>query len=167
MKDYLPCGAKAGRRYPYLFGLLWMASSLFLAAADESSMLEDDDLNLGGDIFTDFSEELDEAHMVEEERFYRYGRFFSLNLGLGLTGFDGNRGKAYENTPPSYGASFTFFSDFQKAYTLGLEFSKHNFYVDQPVYKYTSSAPGLISVSMLRVFLVFVIISIPVIWARP
>lgn len=40
--------------------------------------IEDDDLNIGGDIFNDFNESLDEAQVVEDERFYRYGRFFFL-----------------------------------------------------------------------------------------
>ena len=155
MKDYLPSRLRGLILFRRIMTLLGVLSVIPLVWGDESTMLEEDDLNLGGDIFTDFSEELDAAQMVEEERFYRYGRFFSFNLGLGLTGFDGNRGKAYENTPPSYGGSFTFFSDFQKAYCLGVEFSKHNFYVDQIVNKYTSHAPGLISVSMLRVFFGF------------
>ena len=137
------------------FSWLGLGQPCLAQTPDPASSLEEDDLNLGGDIFTDFNEELDAAHIVEEERFYRYGRFFAFNLGLGLTSFDGHRGKAYENTPPSYGASFTFFSDFQKAYSLGVEFSKHNFYVDQIVNKYASAPPGLIQVSMLRVFLAF------------
>ena len=40
--------------------------------------------------------------MTEDERFYRYGRFFSFALGLGLTSYDGNRGSAYINQPPSF-----------------------------------------------------------------
>ena len=122
---------------------------------------DDDDLNVGGDIFTDFSEDVENSQLVEDERFYRYGRFFSFNISLGLTTFDGNRGLAYENQPPSYGVSFTFFKDFQNALGLGLEYSKHSMFLKDPVQGFpnnscpgnTQCAPGAVEVDMLRVFL--------------
>ena len=52
----------------------------------------DDDLNIGGDIFNDFNEDLESTQIMEDERFYRYGRFFSFQVGIGVTSFDGNRG---------------------------------------------------------------------------
>ena len=122
-------------------------------AANDIFAADDDDLNLGGDIFTDFSEDVENAKVVEDERFYRYGRFFSFNASLGLTTFDGNRGIAYENQPPSFGISFTFFKDFQTALALGVEFSKHSMFLKDPVRAFpNSTAPGLVDVSMLRVF---------------
>ena len=54
----------------------------------------EDDFNVGGDIFSDFNEDLESSQVMEDERFYRYSRFFSLNLGLGVTSFTGNRGLA-------------------------------------------------------------------------
>lgn len=123
-------------------------------AANDIFAADDDDLNVGGDIFTDFSEDVENAKVVEDERFYRYGRFFSFNVSLGLTTFDGNRGIAYENHPPTFGISFTFFKDFQTALGLGLEFSKHSMFLKDPVMAFpNSTAPGLVEVSMLRVFL--------------
>jgi hypothetical protein len=123
-------------------------------AANDIFAADDDDLNVGGDIFTDFSEDVESAKVVEDERFYRYGRFFSFNVSLGLTSFDGNRGIAYENLPPSFGVSFTFFKDFQTALGLGLEFSKHSMFLKDPVKAFpNSTAPGSVSISMLRVFL--------------
>lgn len=124
---------------------------------------DDDDLNIGGDIFTDFSEDVENAQLVEDERFYRYGRFFSFNVSLGITSFDGNRGLAYENSPPSYGVSFTFFKDFQTALGLGVEYSKHSMFLKDPVQGFPDKlcdnngtpvecAPGQIDISMLRIF---------------
>lgn len=115
---------------------------------------DDDDLSIGGDIFTDFSEDIEDSKIIEDERFYRYGRFFSFNVSLGFTTFDGNRGLAYENHPPSYGLSFTFFKDFQTALGLGLEFSKHSMFLRHPVRGFPNSTepPGFVDVSMLRVF---------------
>ena len=124
---------------------------------------DDDDLNVGGDIFTDFNEDIESAKVVEDERFYRYGRFFSFNLSLGLTTFDGNRGLAYENLPPTYGVSFTFFKDFQTALGLGFEYSKHSMFLKDAVRAFEankkcngnteSCPPGMVEISMLRVFL--------------
>ncbi len=123
-------------------------------AANDIFSADDDDLNIGGDIFTDFNEDIENAKVVEDERFYRYGRFFSFNASLGLTTFDGNRGIAYQNQPPSFGLSFTFFKDFQTALGLGLEFSKHSMFLKDPVLGFpnATTAPGLVDVSMLRVF---------------
>ncbi|MBP9681516.1 MAG: hypothetical protein KBD76_08935 [Bacteriovorax sp.] len=129
-------------------------------AANDIFAADDDDLNVGGDIFTDFSEDVENAKVVEDERFYRYGRFFSFNASLGLTTFDGNRGIAYENQPPSFGMSFTFFKDFQTALGLGIEFSKHSMFLKDPVRGFPNAKtsdgknapPGFVDVSMLRVF---------------
>lgn len=123
-------------------------------AANDIFSADDDDLNVGGDIFNDFSEDIDDAKIVEDERFYRYGRFFSFNLSLGLTTFDGNRGLAYENLPPTYGVSFTFFKDFQNALGLGFEFSKHSMFLRDAVkgFPETNLPPGYVDVSQLRVF---------------
>jgi hypothetical protein len=129
-------------------------------ASNDIFSADDDDLNVGGDIFTDFNEDIESAKMAEDERFYRYGRFFSFNLALGLTTFDGNRGLAYENQPPTYGLSFTFFKDFQSAYGLGFEYSKHSMFLKDAVHGFpdisakcpTGCAPGFVDVSMLRIF---------------
>lgn len=128
--------------------------SLAQTPANDIFSADDDDLNIGGDIFSDFNEDIDDAKLVEDERFYRYGRFFSFNLSLGLTTFDGNRGQAYENLPPSYGLSFTFFKDFQSALGLGLEFSKHSMFLKDAIRKFpeTTEPPGFVEVSQLRIF---------------
>lgn len=110
-----------------------------------------DDLNIGGDIFSDFNEELEDKRMMEDERFYRYGRFFSVQVSLGLTTFDGNRGTAYENDPPSYGFGINYFQDFQNSYGLGFEFSTHHMFFPDAT-AFFSDAPGFITVNMLRVY---------------
>lgn len=137
----------------FCVGIAIPSSSYSQDAANDIFAADDDDLNIGGDIFTDFSEDVESAKVAEDERFYRYGRFFSFNTAIGLTSFDGNRGIAYENQPPSYGLSFSFFKDFQTAFVLGVEFSKHSMFLKDPVLAFrNSTAPGLIEVSMLRVF---------------
>jgi hypothetical protein len=135
---------------------LWSLPGISLAQDGNDIFAgDDDDLNVGGDIFTDFNEDMENSKVVEDERFYRFGRFFSFNVGLGLTWFDGNRGNAYDNLNPSYALSFTFFKDFQTALNLGLEFSKHSMYLSSATYGFPdySTGVGLIEVNMLRVYL--------------
>ena len=81
--------------------------------------LEDDTTLNGGDIFSDFNEDLESSQVLEDERFYRYGRFFSVNLGGGITTFTGNRGQAYEDNHPTFHLSTNYFLDFQKAIVAG------------------------------------------------
>ena len=107
---------------------------------------------IGGDIFTDFNEDLEAAKVIEDERFFRYGRFFSFTVGIGLTIFDGNRGAAYENDPPTFGMGMNYFLDFQRSFGLGLEFSKHHMIFDTPTRGYEINPIGLIDVSLLRVY---------------
>jgi hypothetical protein len=113
--------------------------------------VEDDDLTGGADIFSDFNEGLENSQVMEDERYYRYGRFFTASFGIGVTSFTGNRGIAYEDETPSYNLSVHQFLDFNSAYGMGVEYSKHHFFVDEPV-KSFEKPPGLIEVSMLRFF---------------
>lgn len=112
----------------------------------------DDDLNIGGDIFSDFNEQLEDERMMEDERFYRFGRFFSVQFSLGLTTFDGNRGTAYDNEPPTYGFGLNYFANFQSSYGLGFEFSRHNMFFPEPTIETSPNPAGFITVNMLRVY---------------
>lgn len=126
------------------------------ALGDGAGIVEDD-LNIGGDIFTDFNEDLEATQIIEDERFYRYGRFYSFQIGLGLTAFDGNRGSAYENDPPTFQLGIAYFLDFNSSFVMGLEYSKHHMFIDQAVngsrnLSSTDSGFGLIDVAMLRAY---------------
>tara|TARA_R110002072_G_scaffold64203_4_gene159577 strand:- start:16773 stop:17540 length:768 start_codon:yes stop_codon:yes gene_type:complete len=126
-------------------------SSMLMAQAPGMD-LNEDDLNIGGDIFNDFNEDLDSTQMMEDERFFRYGRFFSFQISLGMTTFDGNRGTAYENDPPSYGIGVNYFLDFQTTFGMGMEFSKHHFFLDETVNGFRDQAIGLVDVNIIRVY---------------
>lgn len=113
----------------------------------------EDDVTVGGDIFSDFNEDLESAQVLEDERFYRYGRFFSVNLGGGFTTFTGNRGKFYEDNHPSFHLSVNYFIDFQRAIILGLEYSKHTAIVDTVVNGFpTQGNLGAVVTDFTRVF---------------
>lgn len=124
-----------------------------LSWSQDPFSIEDDELKIGPDIFSDFNEGYESASVQEDERFFRYGRFFSLNLSMGLTSFDGNRGQAYENNPPSYGISVYHFQDFQSAYGLGFAYSKHHITLGEPTLAFKGAEQiNIVSVSMLRVY---------------
>ena len=135
--------------------LLGFLFSMQISAQIEQSFdVDDDDLKIGGDIFSDFNEDLENQQIMEDERFYRYGRLYSLTIALGYTTFDGNRGSLYEDELPSYSFSLNFFNDFRNCFGLGLAYSSHHFILTEPVHAYNSDgkAAGLVEVGMLRVF---------------
>lgn len=113
----------------------------------------EDDMTVGSDIFSDFNEDLESAQVLEDERFYRYGRFFSVNVGGGFTTFTGNRGKAFDDNNPSFHLSVNYFLDFQKAITLGIEYSKHTMVLDTVVHGFPNQGVlGAVTEDMTRVF---------------
>lgn len=137
-----------------LFILLTFQVSTAQAQQQRSNSLEDD-LDIGGDIFNDFNEDLDAAQVIEDERFYRYSRFFAVNLGLGLTTFTGNRGLAYRDNHPTLAFSLMYFMNFQNVFVMGFEFSKHTAFIDTHVAGYPDQIIGQIQTSMLRPFFGF------------
>lgn len=137
--------------------LALFTSKLALAQSDAvlSAMGEGEDLNIGGDIFSDFNEDLEAAQVMEDERFYRYGRFFAANIGIGYTTFTGNRGKAYpdsQSPPISWSLSMMYFSNFQVAYLIGLGYSSHVADINTKVRGSQSEILGTIQTTMLRPF---------------
>lgn len=115
--------------------------------------LEDDTSMNGSDIFSDFNEDLESSQVLEDERFYRYGRFFSVNLGGGITTFTGNRGQAYDDNHPTFHLSVNYFLDFQKAVLLGIEYSKHTMVLDTVVNGYPKQGKiGAVVTDMTRLF---------------
>lgn len=135
--------------------IIFLVPVLSWAQSTDQAMQElEEDLTPGSDIFSDFNEDLESAQVLEDERFYRYGRFFSVNLGGGFTTFTGNRGKAYEENHPSFHLSTNYFLDFQKAITLGLEYSKATMVLDTVVAGYSDQGPiGAVVTDYTRVFI--------------
>ena len=133
--------------------LLSLSFTVLAQSTDQIMQEVEDDLTPGSDIFSDFNEDLESAQVLEDERFYRYGRFFSVNLGGGFTTFTGNRGKAYEDNHPTFHLAVNYFLDFQKAIILGLEYSKHTMILDTVVNGYPSQGTiGAVVTDFTRVF---------------
>lgn len=133
--------------------LLTLAQPVWSQSTDQAMQEIEEDFQPGGDIFSDFNEDLETAQVMEDERFYRYGRFFSVNVGGGFTTFTGNRGRAYEDNPPTFHLSTNYFLDFQSAIILGLEYSKHTMILDTVVNGYpTNGKLGAVVTDFSRVF---------------
>lgn len=114
----------------------------------------EDELTPGSDIFSDFNEDLEASQVLEDERFYRYGRFFSVNLGAGFTTFTGNRGNAYDDNHPTFHLSTNYFLDFQQAIMLGAEYSKHTMVLDTSTVRYQNlQSVGAVQTDFVRLFL--------------
>jgi hypothetical protein len=73
--------------------------------------------------FGEFSDE-DEA---EDTRFFQYGRFFGVSLGLGYEGAMGNRGALFTGGLPAYTLRVHYWFDFNFALTLGIYSAKHQY----------------------------------------
>lgn len=138
----------------FLFFIFMLIPLMTWAQSNDQAMQElEDELTPGSDIFSDFNEDLESAQVLEDERFYRYGRFFSVNLGGGFTTFTGNRGQAYEDNPPTFHLSTNYFLDFQKAVILGLEYSKATMVLDTKVNGYPNQGNlGAVVTDYTRVF---------------
>ncbi|MBY0516958.1 MAG: hypothetical protein K2P81_08625 [Bacteriovoracaceae bacterium] len=126
-----------------------------MSYSQDVDVMSDDDLTIDGDIFNDFNEDLEATQVLEDERFYRYGRFFQACLGLGMTTFMGNRGAAYTDNHPTFHLSTVFFLSFRTALTLGIEYSKHTMFIDTKVNQYRTEILGAVETSFLRPFMGF------------
>jgi hypothetical protein len=134
--------------------LLFFSIEAFSQSSDQVLQEVEDDLTPGSDIFSDFNEDLESAQVLEDERFYRYGRFFSVNVGGGFTTFTGNRGAAYEDNHPTFHLSTNYFLDFQKVIFLGIEYSKHTMILDTIVNGYQDNKPlGAVVTDFTRAFI--------------
>ncbi|MBF0360724.1 MAG: hypothetical protein HQK49_06920 [Oligoflexia bacterium] len=141
--------------FSFLFSFLFLfngpaeAQYAEMAAPD----LDEDDLNISGDIFSDFNEDLEASQVLEDERFYRFGRFYSFSTAAGVTTYTGNRGNAYEDKHPSLGVSLFYFLNFRMAFGLGVEYSKHYMLIDVPTKAFDQpGGPGAVEVNMFRTF---------------
>jgi hypothetical protein len=147
-------------KYPQLFVigfclLLFFGTYSFTCQAQIDDEFTEDDLSVEGDIFNDFNEDLEASQVLEDERFYRYGRFFQAAVGLGLTTFTGNRGLAYEDNHPTFHLSTVFFMGFHSAIVLGVEYSKHTMFVDTSVQSSRDKFLGAVETAFTRPFLGF------------
>ncbi len=142
--------------FKYLVLAITFFGFISKAQVDDFSSNFDDDLSANNnDIFSDFQEDVGSKEVQEDERFYRYGRFVSTAFGVGVTTFTGNRGKAYHDQHPTLSVGFIYFSDFQSAFGIGLEYSKHFMYLDNETVDTANENYGTIEITFIRPHLAY------------
>lgn len=94
------------------------------AAQGRTQQPEEDDFKQTP--FTSFGEFNDEEE-AEDTRFFQYGRFFGVSLGLGYEGALGNRGSLYTGGMPAFELRVHYWFDFNFALTLGIYSAKHQY----------------------------------------
>lgn len=76
--------------------------------------------------YTSFGEFNDEDE-AEDTKFFQYGRFFGVSLGLGYEGATGNRGSLYTGGLPAFSLRVHYWFDFNFALTLGIYSASHQY----------------------------------------
>ena len=127
------------------------------ALFSQDSMYGDEaaDFELGGDIFNDYSEGIESAKILERENFFNYSTFFSVDFFIGWTGWDGDRGQAFEtSSSPGFNIGANYYFESNVTFGLGIAYSQNFFTINQPVYGYPdpNALPGTITVDNWRFF---------------
>src|SRR5438045_3135633 len=81
--------------------VLWLgllASPVWAAGTDQTLQPEEDDYSATP--FTEYGEFNEEAEEATDQKFFQYGRFFGVSVGLGLDGALGNRAKLWRGGFP-------------------------------------------------------------------
>jgi hypothetical protein len=73
--------------------------------------------------FGEFSDDEED----EDTKFFQYGRFFGVSLGLGYEGAMGNRGALFTGGLPAFSLRVHYWFDFNFALTLGIYSAKHQY----------------------------------------
>lgn len=90
-----------------------------------SPLPEEDDFHTGSQSdYADFNEEDEES---EDTRFFKYGRFFGLSVGMGVQSADGNRGTLWNGGFPAIDLRLHYWFSFNFAADLGGYLSNHYF----------------------------------------
>lgn len=122
--------------------LLSLGVSTTATAAERRS----DDPNVGGDEiisgpFSEYGEFDSSEDEAADERFFQFGRFFGVGLGVGNTIATGNAGLLYQGGFPTVDFRINYWFDFNFVLQLDIQNSKHNYDV-QP--------DGLTDVNLFR-----------------
>ena len=125
-----------------------MLSQESVFAAESSSdtsplKTQSDDTEFSETPYTEYGSFNEDDEEDADTRFFQYGRFFAVGLGLGYQGITGNRGKVYNGGFPLFELKVQYWFDFNFALQLGFSTVQHQ-YND-------GSRGGLYDVTMTRI----------------
>ena len=94
--------------------------------------------------FTNYGEFNENQDEEADSKFFQYGRFFGVNLGLGAQIVDGNRGALWQGGFPMVDFKLHYWFDFQMALDLG-------FFTAQQFYSTAVKGLGHVDINMVHV----------------
>jgi hypothetical protein len=109
---------------------------------DKTLAPEEEDFT--GSPFTEYGEFNEEEEEESDARFFAYGRFFGVSLGLGFESVDGNRGLLWQGGFPVVDFKVHYWFDFNVAIDIGFFTASH-------FYQTTDANGGHIDVSIFHV----------------
>ncbi len=124
-------------------GLLWgslLALNVTVALADPKAGPPKEE-DFSDTPFTEYGEFNEEAEEAAETKFFQYGRFFGVGLGLGSQGALGNRGGLWQGGFPAVDLKVHYWFDFQLAMDLNIAVANQF---------YESTSLGHVDTTLLR-----------------
>lgn len=109
---------------------------------EKAGKAEDDDFS--GTPFTEYGEFNEAAEEEEDAKFFQFGRFFGVSLGMGFQFVDGNRGALWQGGFPVVDFKLHYWFNFNIAVDMG-------FRTAQQYYDTTVQGLGHVDVNMLWV----------------
>ncbi|MGK5083787.1 hypothetical protein WDW37_10835 [Bdellovibrionota bacterium FG-1] len=95
------------------------------ASSGKAGLPEEDDFSTTP--FTEYGEFNEDKDEEEDAKYFAYGRFFGVSLGLGFEGVTGNRGALWQGGIPLVDFRLHYWFDFNFAIDLGGYYAAHNF----------------------------------------
>ncbi len=123
------------REFTFIFKLTFVILFLFFIpictfAADPGLNTNPNDEEIVTGPYSGYGEFGSGDDQIEDERFFQYGRFFGVGIGLGATSASGNAGRIYQGGFPTLDFRLQYWFDFNFALTLGLQNSKHSYDIE-------------------------------------
>ena len=93
--------------------------------AEKTMQPEDEDYS--NTPFTEYGEFNEDSDEEADQKFFQYGRFFGVSVGLGLESVDGGRGLLWQGGFPMVEVKVHYWFDFNFALDLGFFSASHSF----------------------------------------
>lgn len=100
---------------------------ILIALNGQTAWAAQDEEDHSGTPYTEYGEFNEDEDEAAEARFYQFGRFFGVSLGLNYEGATGNRGRLWTGGFPGFDFRIHYWFDFNFAMDMGFYTSPHKF----------------------------------------
>lgn len=109
--------------------IIFLGLCSFSASGTETAPLktQSDDTEFSETPYTEYGSFNEEEEEEADARFFQYGRFFGVGLGIGMQGATGNRGLLYEGGFPLFELKLHYWFDFNFALQLAYSSVQHQY----------------------------------------